>query len=115
MMSNRCWALNYVHVYVRVLARIKFKHPKKHVATTMTRHLWEIFLVKCQKQAFSFNKREAKLYSYAFLHVLTCIKYETKKKNIFFLFLVSCVNMASLGKHGGAVWWERVLSLGLGK
>jgi hypothetical protein len=43
----------------RVLAKIKFKRPKKHVATTMTHRLWEIFLVKCQKQAFSFNKREA--------------------------------------------------------
>jgi hypothetical protein len=35
--------------------------------------------VKCQKQAFSFNKREAKVYFYAFLHVLkrdTCIKHE---------------------------------------
>jgi hypothetical protein len=41
--------------------------------------LREIFLVKCQKQAFSFNKREAKVYCYAFLHVLkrdTCIKHE---------------------------------------
>jgi hypothetical protein len=35
---------------------------KKHVATTMTRRLREIFLVKYQKQAFSFNKREAKVY-----------------------------------------------------
>jgi hypothetical protein len=63
----------------RVLARIKLKCPKKHVATTMTRSLGEIFLVKCQKQAFSFNKREAKVYCYAFLHVLkrdTCIKHE---------------------------------------
>jgi hypothetical protein len=64
----------------RVLARIIFKRAKKHVATTMTRRLWEIFLVKCQKQAFSFfNKREAKVYCYAFLHVLkrdTCIKHE---------------------------------------
>jgi hypothetical protein len=50
----------------RVLARIKFKHPKKHVATTMTRRLGQIFLAKCQKQAFSFNKREAKVYCYAF-------------------------------------------------
>jgi hypothetical protein len=31
----------------RVLARIKFKRPKKHVATTMTHLLGEIFLVKC--------------------------------------------------------------------
>jgi hypothetical protein len=62
----------------RVLARI-FQRTKKHVATTMTRHLGEIFLVKCQKQAFSFNKREAKVYCYALLHVLkrdTCIKHE---------------------------------------
>jgi hypothetical protein len=36
----------------------------------MTRRLREIFVVKCQKQAFSFNKREAKVYCYAFLHVL---------------------------------------------
>jgi hypothetical protein len=53
----------------RVLARIKFKRPKKHVATTMTHRLGEIF-VKCQRQAFSFNKRETKVYCYAFLHVL---------------------------------------------
>jgi hypothetical protein len=60
-----------------LLARIKFKRPKMHIATTMTRRLGEIFLVKCQKQAFSFLKREAKVYCYAFLHVLkrdTCIK-----------------------------------------
>jgi hypothetical protein len=41
--------------------------------------------VKCQKQAFSFNKREAKVYFYAFLHVLkrdTCINHE---ENFFFL------------------------------
>jgi hypothetical protein len=44
----------------KVLARIKFKHPKKHVATTMTCHLWEIFLVKCQKQAFSSIKGKQK-------------------------------------------------------
>jgi hypothetical protein len=64
---------------VRVLARIIFKRTKKHVATKMTRRLWEIFLVKCQKQAFSFNKREAKVYCYVFLYVLkrdTCIKHE---------------------------------------
>jgi hypothetical protein len=45
----------------------------------MTRRLREIFLVKCQKQAFSFNKREEKVYCYAFLHVLktdTRIKHE---------------------------------------
>jgi hypothetical protein len=54
----------------RVLARIQFKCPKKHVATTMTHRLGEIFLVKCQIQAFSFNIREAKVYCYAFLHVL---------------------------------------------
>jgi hypothetical protein len=52
---------------VRVLARIIFKRTKKHVATTMTRRLWEIFLVKCQKQAFSFNKREAKVYCCFFI------------------------------------------------
>jgi hypothetical protein len=63
--------------YRRVLARIIFKRIKKHVATTRTRRLREIFLVKCQKQTFSFNKREA------FLHVLkrdTCIKHEKTKK-----------------------------------
>jgi hypothetical protein len=39
--------------------------------------------VKCQKQAFSFNKSEAKVYCYAFLHVLkrdTFIKH-AKTKN----------------------------------
>jgi hypothetical protein len=49
----------------------------------MIHRLWEIFLVKCQKQTFSFNKREAKVYCYAFLHVLTrdtCIKHEQLKK-----------------------------------
>jgi hypothetical protein len=63
----------------RVLARIKFKRPIKHV------RLGEIFLVTCRKQAFSFNKREAKVYCYAFLHVLKSdafIKHE--EKNIFF-------------------------------
>jgi hypothetical protein len=60
----------------------------------MSLRLWEIFLVKCQKQAFSINKREAKVYCYAFLHVLkkdTCIKHEKTifKKNNYFL--VSCV------------------------
>jgi hypothetical protein len=49
-------------VPARVLATIKFKRPKKHVATMMIRYLGEIFLVKCQKQAFSVNKREAKVY-----------------------------------------------------
>jgi hypothetical protein len=47
--------------------------------------------VKCQKQAFSFNKREAKVYCYAFLHVLkrdTCIKHEkTILRNLFFSFM----------------------------
>jgi hypothetical protein len=62
---------------------------KKHVATTMTAVSGEIFLVKCQKQAFSFNKREAKreVYCYAFLHVLkrdTCIKHDKTFKQIFF-------------------------------
>jgi hypothetical protein len=70
---------------IRVLARIIFKHIKKHVATTMTCHLGEIFLVKCQKQAFSFNKKEEKVYyCYALLHVLkrdACIKHEKTKKN----------------------------------
>jgi hypothetical protein len=59
-----------IYLDARVLARIIFKRTKKHVATTMTLRLGEIFLVKCQKQAFSFNKREAKVYCYAFLHVL---------------------------------------------
>jgi hypothetical protein len=71
----------------RVLARIKFRRPKKHVATRLTlRHLGEIFLVKCQKQAFSFNKRKAKVYCYAFLHVLKRERYmhKTWKKIIFF-------------------------------
>jgi hypothetical protein len=65
---------------------IIFKRTKKHVATIMTRLLGEIFLVKCQKQAFSFNQREAKVYCYAFLHVLkrdTCIKHEKTKQNNF--------------------------------
>jgi hypothetical protein len=72
---------------------MKFKRPNKHVATTMTHRLREIFLVKCQKQAFSFNKKEAKVYCYAFLHVLkrdTCIKHEKtilKKIIIFFSFM----------------------------
>jgi hypothetical protein len=75
--------------FIRVLARIISKRTKKHVATTMTHRLWEIFLVKCQKQAFSFNKREAKVYCYAFLHVFkrdTSIKYEKTifKKTFFF-------------------------------
>jgi hypothetical protein len=67
---------------VRV-ARIIFKRTKKHVAATMTHRLGEIFLVKCQKQAFSFNKREAKVYCFAFLHVLkrdTCIKHEKTRR-----------------------------------
>jgi hypothetical protein len=63
--------LTILHEYrqPRVLARIIFKRTKKHVAT-MTCRLREIFLVKCQKQAFSFNKREAKVHCYAFMHVL---------------------------------------------
>jgi hypothetical protein len=51
----------------------------------MTRRLREIFLVEWQKQAFSFNKSEAKVYCYAFLHVLkrdTCIKHEKNKKRL---------------------------------
>jgi hypothetical protein len=55
----------WIH-FIRVLARIKFKRPKKHAATTMTRRLGEVFLVK----AFSFNKKEAKVCCHAFLHVL---------------------------------------------
>jgi hypothetical protein len=70
---------SHQHAPNRVLARIIFKRTKKHVASTMTRRLGEIFLVKCQKQAFYFNKREAKVYCYAFMHVLkrdACIKHE---------------------------------------
>jgi hypothetical protein len=72
------------------------KCPKKHVATTMTRRLREIFLMMCQKQAFSFNKREVKVYHcYAFLHVLKrCIKHEKTIKKIF-----SCMPAASLAAH----------------
>jgi hypothetical protein len=65
-------------IYRFRVARIIFKRTKKHVAATMICRLGEIILVKCQKQAFSFNKREAKVYCYAFLHVLkrdTCIKH----------------------------------------
>jgi hypothetical protein len=71
----------------RVPARIIFKRAKKHVATIQQwQPSWEICLVKCQKQALSFNKREAKVYCYAFPHVLkrdTCIKHENNylKKN----------------------------------
>jgi hypothetical protein len=75
-----------IFLIIRVLAWIKFRRPKKHVATTMTRCLGEIFLVNCQKQAFSFNKREAKVYCYAFLHVLkrdACIKHEKTILNFF--------------------------------
>jgi hypothetical protein len=61
----------------RVLARIKFKSPKKHVATTMTRRLGEMFLVKCQKQAFYFNKRETKV----------CCTWTCINKNLFFSFM----------------------------
>jgi hypothetical protein len=79
----------------RVLARIIFKPPKKHVATTMTAVSGEIFSVKCQKQAFSFNKREAKVYCYAFLHalkrdIINMHKHEKTIKTNFFFFLVSC-------------------------
>jgi hypothetical protein len=50
--------------------------------TTMTHRLGEIFLVKCQKQAFSFNKTEAKVYCYAVLHVLMRYMHKTyPKKN----------------------------------
>jgi arginyl-tRNA--protein-N-Asp/Glu arginylyltransferase len=51
---------NFVQKFAvdRVLARIIFKRTKKHVDTTMTRRLREIFLVKCQKQAFSFNRKQ---------------------------------------------------------
>jgi hypothetical protein len=55
--KNNVWYFCSI-LYGRVLARIKSKHPKKHVATTMTCRLGEIFLVKSQKQAFSFFKRE---------------------------------------------------------
>jgi hypothetical protein len=47
------WCIQFIFLpgaYTRVLARIKFKGPKKHVATMMTHCLWQIFLVKCQKQ-----------------------------------------------------------------
>jgi hypothetical protein len=77
---------NTLTLFTQVLARIKFKRPKKHVATTMTHRLGEIFLVKCQKQAFSFNKREAKVYCYAFLHVLK-IHAQNMKKTSFFSFM----------------------------
>jgi hypothetical protein len=69
--------------FFRVLARIIFRRAKKHVATTMTAVSGDIFSevskTGSQKQAFSFNKGEAKVYCYAFLHVLkrdTCIKHE---------------------------------------
>jgi hypothetical protein len=45
----------------------------------MTCHLGEIFLVKCQKQAFSFNKREAKVREKNMKTLL--------KKNIYFSFM----------------------------
>jgi hypothetical protein len=95
---------------IRVLARIIFKRTKKHVATAMTRRLGEIFLVKCQKQAFSFNKREAKVYCYAFLHVLkrdACIIHE--KLFFFLFFLVSCVPAGGarvLARHAKMPWLE---------
>jgi hypothetical protein len=66
-----------------------------------------------QKQAFSFNKREAKVYCYAFLHVLkrdTCIKHEkTIKKKFFLFFLVSCVPAGSArvpARHAKMPWLE---------
>jgi hypothetical protein len=62
-------------IHVRVLARIIFKRTKKHVATTMTRRLGEIFLVKCQKQA--------KVYCYAFLHVLNFLGTNFPEQQIF--------------------------------
>jgi hypothetical protein len=83
-----CTTFVFFGLILRVQARIKFKRPKKHVATMITRRLGEIFLVKCQKQAFSFNKREAKVYCYAFLSACfeeTCIKHEQFKKNICFM------------------------------
>jgi hypothetical protein len=46
---------------------------------------WDLksaFLVKCQKQAFFFNKREAKVYCYAFLHVLKRYMHKTWRKNV---------------------------------
>jgi hypothetical protein len=65
---NSHYQYKYIHIFkskLRVLARIKFKRPKKYVATTMT----------C-RQAFSFNKREA-LYCYAFLHALKRYMHKT--------------------------------------
>jgi hypothetical protein len=59
--------------------------PKKHVATTMTCRRGEIFLVKCQKQVFSFNKREVKVYCYSACFE-ECIKLNSK----FCFCLVSC-------------------------
>jgi hypothetical protein len=50
----------WIGICSRVLASIKFKHPKKHVATTTTHRLREIFLVKCQKQAFPSIKGKQK-------------------------------------------------------
>jgi hypothetical protein len=52
--------------------------------------------VKCQKQAFSFNKREAKVYCYAFLHVLKrdpCIKHEKNYLKQFFFLVYACTKM----------------------
>jgi hypothetical protein len=51
------------------------------------KRLWEIFLVKCQKQAFSFNKREAKVYCYAFLHVLKRDSLDRELNQFVFLFV----------------------------
>jgi hypothetical protein len=94
-LMNCRFELAYFNDLLTYLTTIRAKvvmfgiNPK--LIMTMTRHLWEIFLVKCQKQAFSFNKKEAKVYCYAFLHVLksdTCIKHEKtiiKKLKIFCL------------------------------
>jgi hypothetical protein len=61
----------------------------------MTCHLGEIFLVKCQKQAFSFNKREAKVYCYILF------------KNNFFL--VSCMPAGGVrvpAQHAKIPWLD---------
>jgi hypothetical protein len=64
----------------------------------MTRRLWEIFLVKCQKQAFSFNKREAKVNCYAFLQI-RALKHEEN------FFLVSCGARVP-ARHAKMPWLE---------
>jgi hypothetical protein len=71
----------------RVLARIIFRRAKTCRYNNDSR-LGEIFLVKCQQHAFSFNKGEAKVYCYAFMHVfhlgpMLCEQEEKFKKNNF--------------------------------